>query len=396
MNSNLNILITIESFWDGGAEIFAIRLAKGLSLKHNVYFLELYPYRTRIKKQKSQLNNCGVKVFQVGENLFGRLLRKQFKFYTHRISKKLDLLYNKLCIWEIKYILRYYNIDIVNSHSWDTDYYFSQLKNEIDFYLISTFHGHYELLKNYRFGFEKDTNYALSKIDKVVCTTKRHINTLRLYNYPLYNTFKIFYGISIDIEKQVTKFQSGDILKLVMVARGIKEKGWEEAVLAFLKIIERFSKSVELILVGEGPYLDYLKSVYQHQALTYIGYQEEVYEFIKSSHIGLLPSNYSAESLPNTIIEYLICGKPVISTNIGAIKEMLNYNGQVAGYVLELNNGKLDVNDLVEAVENYIKNPVLVEVHSKLAIRAAEKFTMKRCLEDYEKLFYNCMKLDFR
>ena len=46
-----------------------------------------------------------------------------------------------------------------------------------------------------------------------------------------------------------------------MVARGIKEKGWKECILAFLKLVEKKNNlETNLILVGGGNYLEELKT----------------------------------------------------------------------------------------------------------------------------------------
>lgn len=394
MTRKLNILIAIESFWDGGAEMFAIRLARELSLENNVFFIELYPYRTKIKNQKKHLNNSKILLFHIGKNLFGKILKKDENPKLNYVLRNLNFLYEKFCLLEIKFILWKYKIDIVNSHSWDTDLYFSNLKKTVKFHLISTFHGHYEFLNNLRHDFDMRTRLLLSKIDYVVFTTSSHLNTLENYNFPIKNAQKIFYGISCLVEKVPTKFEKGDVLKIIMVARGIKEKGWEEAILAVLKILEKYPKGVELNLVGEGVFLDKLKSTYKNRSIKFYGYKENVSDWIMQCHIGLLPTYYVAESLPNSIIEYLMCGKPVISTKIGAIQEMLDFNGLQAGYSISLIDRKVNLEDLYSAIHSYLVTPKLIEEHSIIAVNAAEKFTMSKCLDQYNRLFQNCMQID--
>lgn len=97
----------------------------------------------------------------------------------------------------------------------------------------------------------------------------------------------------------------------------------------------------------------------------------------------MLPTYYIAESLPNSIIEYLFCAKPVITTNIGAITEMISLNEQIAGSSINLHDGIVNIGSIVNAIENYICNPLLVENHAEVAIRAAEKFTMNSCIVKY-------------
>lgn len=389
MNRSLNILIAIESFWDGGAEMFAIRLANDISLNCNVCFVELYPYRSIPKKQIRLIDSSRVHLLQIGKNNFGDWLYKKRKNSSNRLFHFLRILQEKLIQFQIKFILKKYKINVVNSHSWDTDLYFANLKDSFDYNLVSTFHGHYEFLKNIRADFEKNTTFILSRVNNVIYTSSKHIETLDSYICPQLVRHKIFYGISHTIASTPTFYKKGEVLKIIMAARGIIEKGWEQAILAVIALSVLYPEKIELDLYGEGPHLDYLKSKYQYDNIQFHGYIEDVKSVICNSHIGILPTYYSAESLPNSVIEYLVCGKPVISTKIGAIEEMINVNGKSAGKCLDISIGIADVADLILTLEDYIINPDQVEKHSHLALEAAKKFTMEACVLNYLKVFSN-------
>ncbi len=384
----LNILIAIESFFDGGAEIFAIRLANELSINHNVFFVELHPYLTVEKRQLSLLNIKNIKLLQAGQNKMGNLLYKiginnctkglrkiLYKFYLQNKKKQI-----------IKFIKKN-NIKIVNSHTWDSDLYFSILKNEISFNLVSSFHGHYEFLVDKRNNYVYNTTTALDAINHVIYTSPLHQKTLDSFLYSTNKRHKIFYGLAMLPAKNRTTYSEGDCLKIVMAARGIKEKGWEEAIEAVLLLQKKYNQLLKLYLIGEGAFLNYLKNIYTNSSIIFEGYKDDVRPFIENAHIGILPTYYIAESLPNTVIEYLFCGKPVVTTNAGAIKEMIDANGEMAGTCIEITNGKVNVNSIAAAIENYLQTPFLVQKHSAAAFVAAEKFTMKKCVEKYLEVF---------
>ena len=198
---------------------------------------------------------------------------------------------------------------------------------------------------------------------------------------------KVFYGIAENIAITPTIYKSGDTLKIVMAARGIAEKGWKEAINAFLLLTESFNAKLRLELIGEGDFLKELKQQYSHPYIHFAGYVNNVITYIKDAHIALLPSYYKAESLPNAVIEYLICGKPVIATKTGSIEEMITYRKEKAGILIDLTDEKVDTNELSNAIRMYIENPGLVEQHSKTAIKAAAKFEMKNCTESYNTLY---------
>lgn len=389
MKRSLNILIAIESFWDGGAEMFAIRLANEISLNCNVCFVELYPYKCKPKKQVRLIDSSRIHLFQIGKNIFGDWLYRKRKNSSNRLFHFLIILQEKLTKFQVKCILKKYKINVVNSHSWDTDLYFANLKDSFDYNLVSTFHGHYEFLKNRRDDFERNTSFILSRVNSVIYTSSKHIETLDNFICPQVVRHKIFYGTALTISSRPTIYKKDEVLRIVMVARGIIEKGWEQAILTVLALSDLYPAKIELDLFGEGAYLDYLKSKYQYDNIQFHGYIEDVKSVICNSHIGILPTYYSAESLPNSVIEYLVCGKPVISTKVGAIEEMIDVNGKSAGKCLDISSGIADVDDLILTLEDYIINPDQVEKHSYLALEAAKKFTMEACVLNYLKVFSN-------
>ncbi|MFY8004863.1 MAG: glycosyltransferase family 4 protein, partial [Chitinophagaceae bacterium] len=167
-----------------------------------------------------------------------------------------------------------------------------------------------------------------------------------------------------------------------------EEKGWWYAIEAVLAVNKQIPNSVQLILLGEGTYLQQLKQTYQQEAaLQFLPHTNNVLPFILSANIGLLPSYYIAESLPNIVIEYLFCGKPVIASQIGAIKEMLAANEEEAGFCIPLFEGKPLVNDFKNAILHYVGQPALLQQHSELAVVAAQKFNMTFCVQQYRELF---------
>ena len=381
----MNVLITIGSFYDGGAEMFAIRLANALSNKMKIVFVELEPYESEKKNQKKLLKSC-VKLIQAGKNLSGYLLQKDV--FNGRLKRKLRNYHVSAVRKKITDTIKENNIQVVHSHCLKTDVYFSRLKEKLAFKLISTLHGHYELEQKEKllqvFGNCKMTE----KIDKYIYVTQKQIATLNSLNVPEQKRTKIFYGIEGSITNAITTYDPAGPLRIVMAARGIAEKGWEEAIEACLILLKKFPGKLRLDLFGEGASLDKLRSVYKNENIHFRGYTDDVMQFISVAHIGLLPSYYEAESLPNSVIEYLFCGKPVIATSAGAIDEMLTCEEGKAGMLINLVNGKVHANDIADAIEVYLNNPPLVERHSVLALNAAQKFDMQNCVLAYTALYH--------
>ena len=207
MRNKRNILIAIESFYDGGSEMFAIRLANEIVRDANIVFLELYPYRSGAKNQKKIIQADKIKIVQIGKNYFGDFLHSIKR--KGIIKNKLYYIYSWFNRKKVISVIKGYNIQIIHSHSWETDLYFSKLKSLFDFKLVSSFHGHYELLKGQQPSyFEKNAHQALNKIDKVVYLTRAHKATLDNLNFPEKKSERVFLGINVQ-----NKNSSGDIEK---------------------------------------------------------------------------------------------------------------------------------------------------------------------------------------
>lgn len=385
MNSNINILFVIDSFFDGGAEVFAIRLANEVKKYVNVYFLELRPECSTVKDQMKLLDD-DIPLFQT-ELYFLTLRRYLRPFGVFKIIRKL---HNLVRIRFVLKILNENNINIVHSHCWATDYFFSSIKQNQNFHLVSTFHGHYELQENQSNAYIQSTTEILNNVDRVAYLSPRHLETLKKFGYSNHRAVKIFHGHKFARTDKVTEFNADEPLRLCIVSRAISEKGWEDAIKAVIRINSSNSKKhqVELTLVGNGDYYDYLVQNYdEYNFIHFTGYQSEVGPYIENSHICMLPSTYAAESLPISVIEYLFKGKPVIATDVGAIPEMIKNSNDVAGTIVALRNNRLVIDDLIKAIKAYIENPERVRIESSIATQASKKFEMDRCVKEYLKLY---------
>ena len=95
------------------------------------------------------------------------------------------------------------------------------------------------------------------------------------------------------------------------------------------------------------------------------------------------------DNLPNTIMESLACGTPVISTDVGGISDMVtdNYNGRL----IERDNAK----QMADAILQSIEDETLLTRWSANARTSAEvKFSHKKQAESYLKIFRNLIKSD--
>jgi glycosyltransferase involved in cell wall biosynthesis len=112
---------------------------------------------------------------------------------------------------------------------------------------------------------------------------------------------------------------------VVYVGRLVPEKGLRELIEA-VKNLRRTRPRIELVLVGDGPMREELAALAADSAngVRLAGAQppERVAVWMAASDLVTLPS-YS-EGHPNVLVEALACGRPVVSTPVGGVPEVVD------------------------------------------------------------------------
>ena len=160
--------------------------------------------------------------------------------------------------------------------------------------------------------------------------------------------------------------------RLVFVGRLTPEKG---AVLLIeaAAILKRKGVRVELVLIGDGPSrTDIEQTIARHRlqdAVTLLGWQgsTRVREEIRASRALVLPS--FAEGLPIVLMEALALRRPVLSTFVAGIPELVQPG--ISGFLVPPGS----VNDLAEAMSTVVTASVgeLSEMGRRGAARVAER-----------------------
>ena len=124
---------------------------------------------------------------------------------------------------------------------------------------------------------------------------------------------------------------------------------------------------IRVLIVGDGPLKGELTRLSSELGLdknvTFCGYDQNIRDYYESFDLLILPS--LKEGLPNVVLEAMVFDIPVISTNVGGVKEIItdNENGWIieAGNVDSISNKLQDViNDRprLDAVKHRIHETV--------------------------------------
>ena len=134
---------------------------------------------------------------------------------------------------------------------------------------------------------------------------------------------------------------------------------------------------ITLVSMGDG---DFEIEGIEHKSLGFLSNETEISETISCCDLFL---NMSREdNLPNTIVESLACGVPVISTNVGGIPEM--YDPNKSGRLITRDDSK----SMNEALLMLVSNPELLKQFSVNArLDAAMNYSPRTQAFKYFELF---------
>lgn len=118
-----------------------------------------------------------------------------------------------------------------------------------------------------------------------------------------------------DLEASIESFMK-DHKCIISTGRLVDQKGWNNLLKSFSVLVQE-DEDIRLILFGEGVKFDKINKLIEDLQLTgkvlLPGFQENPFRYIARSDVYALSSFY--EGFPNTLIEAMACGTPVVSTN---------------------------------------------------------------------------------
>jgi len=177
-----------------------------------------------------------------------------------------------------------------------------------------------------------------------------------------------------------------DKIRFLFVGRLIGLKGLEYALHAFKKLKNKYS-NVEFRIIGDGELKETLINLRNDLGLkNHIKFifdfvsHERVFQEMSKAHIFLHPSvvDYQnrTEGVPNSVIEAMATGMPVISTYHGGIPELIE-DGKNGFLVKEQ-----DVNGIYEKMEYLVENQ---QIWKKIGLNARKKVLEKHDLRKQER-----------
>ena len=354
-----HILITTLGFSLGGAEICAIDIANEL-IRRNYLVSVLVTSRFSHGELRDRLDS-------------------RIPVFTRRHIELIGV--NKF--------LEKLGINIIHSHNIESETIFLQqpfLLENVKY--IVTLHGSYEVSTVSQQVVNEWAKYVNAWIylnDKNLSLIPRKgVNTYYIPNsMPLAKVYD--FSRSLDLERAVI---------LTLASRALPEKGWEQAILAVIKVNDILTKrdnvkiNVELHLAGVGYEAIRLKNIYgSHKNIKFLGFVSDIHELFCQTDIVLLPTFYPGESMPTVLIQALQAGRPIISTRLASIPMMCKDEIGSAALIID---DYADMDNLIEELSKKILQLLQIEIYQELqkhSYRIGMKYEISSYIEQYIKIY---------
>lgn len=183
-------------------------------------------------------------------------------------------------------------------------------------------------------------------------------------------------------------FDESDII-LGLVGRINKDKGHLLLLESFRKIVDK-TDNVKLLFIGssvEGKEKIFnkienkIKNLQLENHVKIISFQKDIWKFLDLIDIAITPSTIK-ESFCLVALEAMLSEKPVIASDLGALKEVVKNNE--TGFLFDVNSAE----SLEEKISTLIENKSLrLEFGLRGKQRALNKFTLERYINQFEKIY---------
>lgn len=204
-------------------------------------------------------------------------------------------------------------------------------------------------------------------------------------------------GIDLEeIEKAKFKKHFGkkiprDKINCLTVARLVEGKG-HEVLIEALRFFKKEKKRIHLHFVGGGPKMKFLKNLTQKEGvldiITFWGEHDNIPELLPHFDLFVFPS--LTENFPFAVLEAMAASLPVISSNVGGIKEMIDEKR--GGFLVKPN----DPQALAKKISYFIKNKNERKRMGRYNFKLVrKKFSDKIMTERIENLYESAISQQF-
>ena len=198
--------------------------------------------------------------------------------------------------------------------------------------------------------------------------------------------FKTIFPPSFDGKFKVKKRNHNKSkIRIVTTCRLSKEKG----ILDLIIVIKEMGKNYYLDIIGDGPDFLFLKNMRDklklQKNIKFLGYIKNKKIKKKISKYDLYINNSDFEGFPNTVVEAISVGVPVLaSQSYGGINEIINEKR--LGFIYQSKN------QLKKKLNLIYRNKLNFKINKQKTINHLKKFSAEKNLRLYDKVFLRLVK----
>lgn len=258
---------------------------------------------------------------------------------------------------------------------------------------ITTLHGTDITLVGNHQSFYRITKFSIEQSDGLTCVS----NYLKEMTQKIFKTDKemeVIYNF-VDTEKYKRTSKNRENMEFIdpddKVITHISNFRPVKRIENIVKVFQKVSKEVKskLLLIGDGPDIcgirDLVRKLNLGSSVFFPGVQENIIPLLNISDVYMLPSK--SEGFGLSALEALSCEVPVIGTNVGGLKEIIE-DGK-SGYLFDPE----DVDSMSVAVMKILKSN---EIRLKMGLEARKrakffdsKLIVPQYLEYYKRILNN-------
>lgn len=360
-----NIIFVTKALWIGGIETALVNLLNQFNYeKFEVTLLVLHAELNLL----NDINpNCRILIVDREKMYSFNEKYKYIKLYHLTEEAEQPSLLHRMFMWMIPFLkwvenrqyIRYIR-RLMKNESFDTCIIYSDVVAEM---AIQGVHAEHFLMY-YHHGSMRHVYHdqaAYKKCDKIIAVSENQAEELRKFVPYAKDKIVTIHNLT-DIEGIQCKAAADTIevfdktrFNIVTVGRVSYEKGMDMAVQSCAKLVERGATNICWWIVGDGPAMPQIRTAITdmdiESYIKLVGMKDNPYPYVRQADLYVQPSR--VESFGLTILEALVLGKVVVSTETFGAKENI-ING-INGFLCKLN-----ANDISRTIENFLEHPEII------------------------------------
>ncbi|MDR2593981.1 MAG: glycosyltransferase [Fibromonadaceae bacterium] len=188
----------------------------------------------------------------------------------------------------------------------------------------------------------------------------------------------IYNPVNLSKFKEIVPAKCDNIITLIIVARLYPQKNHKLLLEVFSKVVK---ENVQLKIVGDGPMknelIEYANNLGISKKVEFLGQRDDIPYLLKSSDIFVLSSLW--EGLPLSVLEAMAARLPIISTDVGGVKDIVKDNG----ILVESGNAE----KLCEAIIKLVDDSTLREEMGKKSLEYAKLYDSSVMAKKHTELY---------